>query len=454
MKASALLGRLAAATVAVIGLGVIAFAFVAPSRPPPAWDGSREAAGDPAAVAAPADRQALPSAKVAAVDLPVLRRGVNLSRAMGYARRDKTRPQGYAWPPFPPLGEQLGSKEMAALGAMGIDFVRLVVDAGPFLAEDGTNRQELLGLLRRWVEYLQKGGLAVLVDMHPATYASAWTPNDILADPQGGKFGRYAGLLQEVAAGLAGLPADKVALELMNEPQGPCEREAGEDWTVSQKRLFRAARDAAPSLPLVVTGPCWASPDGLMRLDAADFDAATLYDVHFYEPYYFTHQSIAWASPPGRYLAGLTWPAAKGSYEKTMAATRAYLEKARADGTPHPDDALARAGDEAASYYRRQQPGPDTIAARFDAMAAWADRNGLDRGRVVVGEFSAIRWPGSVADDGSRLRWIEAVRTAAETRGFGWALWDYNTGFGLLASTDPRTVDPSTARALGLRMGP
>ena len=105
---------------------------------------------------------------------------------------------------------------------------------------------------------------------------------------------------------------------------------------------------------------------------------------------------------------------------------------------------------EVTSYYVRHRPSAETIGARFDQVAAWADGNGVERSRVIMGEFSATRWPEEVTDDGSRLRWIADVRKIAEARGFGWALWDYFTGFGLLADNTTREVDKGTAQALGL----
>ncbi|MDJ0930993.1 hypothetical protein [Breoghania sp.] len=48
------------------------------------------------------------------------------------------------------------------------------------------------------------------------------------------------------------------------------------------------------------------------------------------------------------------------------------------------------------------------------------------------------------------MRWLTDVRTTAERHGFGWALWDYTQGFGLLSDNAERTVDVETARALGL----
>ncbi|WP_193177193.1 cellulase family glycosylhydrolase [Oricola nitratireducens] len=439
-----LIGMAAAAS-----LGAVALAVFAPSPAPPVW--TPPAAVRDGAASAASGAQSVPAAPVReAEQVPAFRRGVNLSRLLSFSSRDPARPGKYLSPPFQGDLAVVTDAELDRLRGLGFDFVRLPVDVGPFLEAGEDELGSLFDMMRQSVMRLRRHGLTVLLDMHPSTYRSNWRPEDILADPRGAKFERYGKFLEQVAGLFGDQPADGFALELMNEPQPACDRKDGEDWTISQKRLFDAVRAVAPEMPVVLTGGCWASADGLMRLDPVGYDAATLYDFHFYEPYYFTHQSIPWASPPGRYLAGLTYPAATGSLEVTLNKTKAHIARMEKDGTPQPADAFASARKYASSYYGRGEAGPKTIAARFDEITAWAKANGVAPGRIVVGEFSAIRWPDGVEDDGSRLRWIADARAAAEDHGFGWALWDYYEGFGLLADNASRTVDSGTASALGL----
>jgi len=46
---------------------------------------------------------------------------------------------------------------------------------------------------------------------------------------------------------------------------------------------------------------------------------------------------------------------------------------------------------------------------------------------VYLGEFGVY----NTADADSTRNWINTVRSAAESRGWGWAIWDYNDGFGV-----------------------
>lgn len=442
---------LLAGLLAIASIGVVAFALLVPAPKPAAWDASAAEARPEAAKAEPTTAAvAAPQAKPVAATVPSFRRGVNMSRLLSFAARDPAGEGKYLWPPFQGDLVIATNAELDRLRNLGFDFVRLPVDVGPFLEADENEARQLFDIMRKWVLRLRGHGLTVLLDMHPATYSSHWRPEDILADPTGAKFERYSDFLYRVATLFKDQPADGFALELMNEPQPACERSEGEDWTVAQKRLYDKVRAAAPAMPVVLTGGCWSSVDGLTRLDPAAYDEATLYDFHYYEPFYFTHQSIDWASPPARYLAGLTYPASSGSLEKTLDITQAHLTRLAEGGTAQPADAFAAARKEATDYYGRQKPGPETTAARFDEVAKWAQSNGVAAGRVIMGEFSAIRWPDGVKDDGSRLRWLTDARKAAEDHGFGWALWDYNEGFGLLADNSRRTVDIGTAAALGL----
>ncbi len=382
--------------------------------------------------------------------LPRFRRGINLSNMFGFSVRDPSRPGHYLWPPFQGASVKVSDGEIDRLVALGFDFVRLPVDAGPFLAASAPERRLLLDDLKTAVLRLLDRRLSVLVDMHPANYASAWQPKDILKDPHGPAFQAYQDFLVDVAKRLRDLPPTEVALELMNEPQPACSRDDGEDWTISQKRLYDSLQPIAPDLPIVLSGPCWSSIDGAIRLDPAQFGKNTLIDVHFYGPHSFTHQSIRWASVPLRYIAGLTYPSTEGNVETTERLTKRHLANLAANGTELPDDAFDQARRGIREYYLLKKPDLRYIQDRFDKLSDWADSNQIDPFRIVIGEFSAIRRPDGIPEDGSRLKWLADVRNTAEAHGFGWALWDYREGFGLLTDNNSRAIDHDMVKALGL----
>ena len=104
------------------------------------------------------------------------------------------------------------------------------------------------------------------------------------------------------------------------------------------------------------------------------------------------------------------------------------------------------------SYLRE---GADEAAIRLELTQAaeWADKAGIARERLIVGEFGALRpAPESgFADDGSRERYLQAVSGSAKSLGIGWALWAYHSSFGLATDPEGKTLDGGMLRALGLR---
>ena len=59
-------------------------------------------------------------------------------------------------------------------------------------------------------------------------------------------------------------------------------------------------------------------------------------------------------------------------------------------------------------------------------MAGWVAAH-APKIEVYLGEFGVYE----AAPRDSARRWIAAVRQAAESRGWSWAVWDYNDSFGV-----------------------
>ena len=67
---------------------------------------------------------------------------------------------------------------------------------------------------------------------------------------------------------------------------------------------------------------------------------------------------------------------------------------------------------------------------------------------MVCNEFGVFR---DYADGKDRASWIHDVRSALESHGIRWAMWDYSGNFGVVTKKDGQTVpDKITLRALGL----
>lgn len=391
-----------------------------------------------------------------ALDVPTFGRGINLARLHSLPQEDPSKPGAFLWPPFQGALAEIGDDEIARLKAVGFDFVRLPVAPAPFLSAPEKRRKILLDALYHTVKRLQAAGFAVLIDVHPDHSDPNWSAEKILSAPEGRAFRGYSDFLRELARFSKSLPAGRVALGLMNEPQQACHLSGPGDWTRMQPLLYSAVREVAPVLPLVLTTGCFSSPEALPHLDMRLYDDNTLVDVHYYRPYMFTHQGLPFASGGTRYIAGLDYPGPGADKNLTLFRSMQFIQQREADGAAVASDALSQAKTVVDTYYD-DRPVVDRpyVEGHFAAIRSWVEEQKIDPRRLIVGEFGAARQPQGMPDIKGRTLWLKHVREAAEGNGFGWALWDYNagdgySGFGLVFDNPSRRIDPAMIDALGL----
>jgi hypothetical protein len=193
---------------------------------------------------------------------------------------------------------------------------------------------------------------------------------------------------------------------------------------------------------------------GLEALEPFD-DPNIIYTFHFYEPYVFSHQGAPWmaSEPMYRYLNAVPWPSAAGSKPQTLAAVAARM--AADTVTPVAEKrAIAATIERVLTQYFDARPDRRYVDRHLARVTAWADRHGIARERVLLGEFGALRsdahYVAAMAPD--RVRYIADVRESCETAEMPWAFWNFFDGMGL--TTDDRThaFDPAIASALGLQL--
>lgn len=389
---------------------------------------------------------------------PVFRRGASIHNLLNWATvepADKTR---FAWPPFAGPAHQTPDAILRNLVRAGFDFIRLTIDPGPFLQFEGEKRDALDGMLLTQVRRLLDAGFGVIVDFHPVSQVPAYAPELITAALGSPLFTAYADMLARIAGRLSALETPRVALELMNEPQYGWDAGSTARWQAMLAELHARARQAAPKLPIVLSGARGGDKDGLLALDTAPFRGSDVWwTFHYYAPHVFTHQGVKADQGDARfwrYISSLPYPAAGADRAATLdhiarqiaaepglsAAQRgAALRGAKAAATAYLDSGFDRAA----------------IWRDFRTVSDWAARSGVDRSRILLGEFGVTRTygPYRAADDGARERWLTDVRVEAEANGFAWALWAV-TGYGgmaLVETDDATTFDAVQLRALGLR---
>jgi hypothetical protein len=97
--------------------------------------------------------------------------------------------------------------------------------------------------------------------------------------------------------------------------------------------------------------------------------------------------------------------------------------------------------------YQRWDAG--IIRQRLERVADWAKRN---NSAVICAEFGVFR---DYAPPADRARWIEDTRLVLEDLDIGWAMWEYDQGFGLVERSGTAVkLDAAVAKALGLNPAP
>lgn len=370
--------------------------------------------------------------------------GINVRNYLAY-------PDFEEWPYYRgDLANPTGD-ELRRFKALGFDFVRLAVEVGPWMVAPAGIRQALGERLADFIQRAHAAGLRTMVNMFPRPDSADWQPEDLLKSKDGAAFRTYRALLGEVALVLSDLGRFRPALELMNEPQAACRRTIGLDWAELQPLLYGDVRAVAKDLTIVVTGGCWSRIAGLAAVNMAAFDSNTLVDVHYYEPFSFTHQGAWWTVPELHHAAGLAFPPGTTDLKQVETAVGKMLDT-RHKGPAQERRELMRQTMRNARRYKKENFDEAAIRAEMAELRDWAVRNGVPPGRILIGEFGVLRsWPESgLVDDGSRARWLRTVRSAAEAHGFGWALWSYEGVFGLINDETAKSLDSSMLDAIGL----
>ena len=245
---------------------------------------------------------------------------------------------------------------------------------------------------------------------------------------------------------------DKIIFETINEPTGAC----GDKKAVKfQVELIARLIKRHPNLKISVTGACYSHFRSLLTLDPKAFlvpQKNLYFTFHYYSPFSFTHQGNTWSQPPAlQYVTGLPWPARRCKLGKIVKEIKASYRKTEA--YKRYGDALLGKAAKTVKKYCWSGVGKRAIKADFEQVRQWADRMGVPRSHIILGEFGVLRregkWKGARLK--SAARWVKAVRKEAEASGFAWLMWNYKNGFSLVKSDRPGDFYPEIISGLGLK---
>ncbi len=171
--------------------------------------------------------------------------------------------------------------------------------------------------------------------------------------------------------------SSKLYFELLNEPSNSM---VGAQWNKTLTKAIKIIRKTNPKRALLV-GP--GGYNAISHLDALELprtDRNIIVTLHYYSPFYFTHQGAYWVGEQAEEWLGSTWTG---------------TEKQKA-----------------------------SISNSFDKAQAWSLRYNRP---IHIGEFGSYE----KANMKSRVRWTAYVRQEAEKRNFSWAYWEFCYGYGI-----------------------
>jgi endoglucanase len=207
--------------------------------------------------------------------------------------------------------------------------------------------------------------------------------NAMAKDPEGLK-PKYLAVWQQLAARYQDAP-DTVLFELLNEPNGLLTPEL---WNQYLLEPYNVIRGTNPERTLIIGPAFWNGIDHIEDLELPEADRTIIVTVHYYHPMEFSHQGAPWSNHVDEVH---TW-----------------------EGTPGEQEAIVR---------------------HLDGVRLWAERNNRP---ILLGEFGAY----DKADMASRVRYTDFVARHAESLGWSWSYWQFDSDFIVYDIDEDAWVEP------------
>lgn len=179
-----------------------------------------------------------------------------------------------------------------------------------------------------------------------------------------------------------------VLFELLNEPNTQVTPEL---WNAWLQEALAIVRKSNPGRNVVIGPASWNNIHYLDRLELPESDRHIVVTVHYYLPMNFTHQGAAWNQATAK-LSGIAW------------------------GT----DAEKR-----------------RVEQDFAGVQEWSK---AQKRPILLGEFGAYDRGG--ADLDSRVRYTSHVARTAESLGWAWAYWQFDSDFVVYDMAKDDWVEP------------
>jgi len=324
-----------------------------------------------------------------------------------------------------PGASEINRQRVLQAKAAGFKVIRLGIPFDAWTGKaDPAEQARVLDVAAATVRDIVADGMTL--DIGPQTHAA-----DVVCHQTGWDI-----YVEALSALLDRVPdSSAVAIEAMSEPPScPGDNGPKSVWAGTQQTLYHLIRQKLPHATFVVTGTAWGQIDGLIRFDPSPYlhDSNTIFTFHYYEPFLFTHQATPWLRKDhaNQYVHDLDWPMTEDNRRATEARAISDLS-----ADPTGNAATQKVLEDQFSSYQTQGTA-DFLVQRFDSVANWARTYNIPASRVFLGEYGVRR----VHQEGSKPAtpwktaptWLTSVRDQAERRGFTWAVWDLDSGFGVI----------------------
>lgn len=311
------------------------------------------------------------------------KRGVNISHWL--SQNFEARPYAASW---------FDEEDVSWIKKQGFDHIRLPVDVRLCIDTQGHLQADKLKPVVNAIHWAKSHGLGTVLDAHflpGADFNSVGGDSRVYTDETLQK--KVADVWRELARNFAA-EGPWLRFEILNEPV------AAENKQLNpfMHRMLATIRETNPTRIVYVTSNRW-SGFGTVADVELPADKNIALTVHYYEPLAFTHQRASWTG-----------------FKESMPAVT------------FPGKVPDLTGHTLEHYSLHLKTGAELSAAQvreaFVKVDTWVKqhRPGLE---VYLGEFGVYR----AADPDSTKRWIGLVVSECETRGWSWAVWDYQGGF-------------------------
>ena len=292
--------------------------------------------------------------------------------------------------------------DLKRISDWGFDHVRLPVDA-PVLLQDDENfvlREEGFKYIDRCLNWCQKNGLGLVLDLHKAPGYSFDTLDDNTLFSSKRMMSNFISLWKEIADRYQN-EKNNLILELLNEVV-----DEKEEWNKLARKTINAIREIDKERKIIFGGPNNNAVTSLKDIELVEDDPNIIYTFHFYLPFMFTHQKAGWTELTGKMDFDVNYPGV----------------------TPDLVDFLRDNSEERESFEKdaKLDFNKKLLKQKLEPARKFREENNC---KLYCGEYGVI----DTAPQKSRERWYQDFTELMKELDIGRAVWSYKEmNFGLV----------------------